>query len=111
MTYGISEETQIRAIDIAHEGRKVKFKVIDSKYTKKRFTVSINFPGEHFVRNTLAAIAVALEYEVSIKDIKNALSQFDGVGRRYDVYKNICKNKKNLTVIDDYGHTPLKLKR
>ena len=58
MTYGISKEAQIRAIDINHEGRKVKFKVIDNKYTKKRFSVSINFPGEHFVRNTLAAIAV-----------------------------------------------------
>jgi UDP-N-acetylmuramate--alanine ligase len=109
VTYGISKEAQIRAIDISHEGRKVKFKVIDNKYTKKRFTVSINFPGEHFVRNTLAAIAVALEYQVSIKDIKNALSKFDGVGRRYDIYKNICKNKKNLTVIDDYGHHPTEI--
>ena len=109
MTYGTSPEAQIRAIDINHEGRKVKFKVIDKKYTKKRFTVSINYPGDHFVRNSLAAIAVALEYQVSIKDIKNALSKFDGVGRRYDVYKNINKNKKNLIVIDDYGHHPTEI--
>ena len=25
------------------------------------------------------------------------------------VYKNICKNKKNLTVIDDYGHHPTEI--
>ena len=31
------------------------------------------------------------------------------MGRRYDVYKNICKNKKNLTVIDDYGHHPTEI--
>ena len=75
VTYGLSKEAQIRAIDITHKGRKVKFKVIDNKYTKKRFTVSINFPGEHFVRNTLAAIAVALEYQVSIKRYKKCIKQ------------------------------------
>ncbi|MBT3918417.1 MAG: UDP-N-acetylmuramate--L-alanine ligase, partial [Nitrosomonadales bacterium] len=86
VTYGTSKEAQIRAIDIAHEGRKVKFRVVDKKYSKKIFTVSINFPGVHFVRNTLAAIAIALEYQVSIKAIKNALTKFEGVGRRYEVY-------------------------
>ncbi|MBT5150348.1 MAG: UDP-N-acetylmuramate--L-alanine ligase [Nitrosomonadales bacterium] len=109
VTYGTSKEAQIRAIDIAHEGRKVKFKVVDKKYSKKIFTVSINFPGVHFVRNTLAAIAIALEYQVSIKAIKNALTKFEGVGRRYEVYKNISKNQKNITVIDDYGHHPTEL--
>ncbi|MBT3826795.1 MAG: UDP-N-acetylmuramate--L-alanine ligase, partial [Nitrosomonadales bacterium] len=109
VTYGTSKEAQIRAIDIAHEGRKVKFRVVDKKYSKKIFTVSINFPGVHFVRNTLAAIAIALEYQVSIKAIKNALTKFEGVGRRYEVYKNISKNQKNITVIDDYGHHPTEL--
>lgn len=109
VTYGTSKEAQIRAIDIAHEGRKVKFKVVDKKYSKKIFTVSINFPGVHFVRNTLAAIAIALEYQVSIKAIKNALTKFEGVGRRYEVYENISKNQKNITVIDDYGHHPTEL--
>ena len=109
VTYGTSPEAQIRAIDINHVGRKVKFRVIDKKYTKKKFTVSINYPGDHFVRNSLAAIAVALEYQVSIKDIKNALIKFDGVGRRYDVYENISKNKKNIIVIDDYGHHPTEI--
>ncbi|MBT7482490.1 MAG: UDP-N-acetylmuramate--L-alanine ligase [Nitrosomonadales bacterium] len=109
VTYGTSKEAQIRAIDIAHEGRKVKFRVVDKKYSKKIFTVSINFPGVHFVRNTLAAIAIALEYQVSIKAIKNALTKFEGVGRRYEVYENISKNQKNITVIDDYGHHPTEL--
>jgi UDP-N-acetylmuramate--alanine ligase len=83
--------------------------VVDKKYSKKIFTVSINFPGVHFVRNTLAAIAIALEYQVSIKAIKNALTKFEGVGRRYEVYENISKNQKNITVIDDYGHHPTEL--
>jgi UDP-N-acetylmuramate-alanine ligase len=28
---------------------------------------------------------------MSIKDIKNALIKFDGVGRRYDIYENISR--------------------
>ena len=91
VTYGISKESQIRAIDITYEGRKVKFKVIDKKYTKKIFSVSINFPGIHFVRNALAAIAVGLEYKVSIEAIKNALIKFEGVKRRFEVYSNVYK--------------------
>jgi len=109
VTYGISKESQIRAIDITYEGRKVKFKVIDKKYTKKIFSVSINFPGIHFVRNALAAIAVGLEYKVSIEAIKNALIKFEGVKRRFEVYSNVYKNKKNFTVIDDYGHHPTEI--
>jgi len=109
VTYGISKESEIRAVDITYEGRKVEFKVIDKKYTKKTFSVSINYPGIHFVRNTLAAIAVGLEYKVSIEAIKNALIKFEGVKRRFEVYSNICKNKKNFTVIDDYGHHPTEI--
>ena len=109
VTYGTSKDSQIRAIDIKHEGRKVKFRVVDKKYSKKTFTVSINFPGIHFVRNALAAIAVGLEYKVSIENIKNALIKFAGVGRRFEVYTNITKNKKNITVIDDYGHHPTEI--
>lgn len=109
VTYGTAKDSQIRAIDIKHEGRKVKFRVVDKKYSKKTFTVSINFPGIHFVRNALAAIAVGLEYKVSIENIKNALIKFAGVGRRFEVYTNITKNKKNITVIDDYGHHPTEI--
>ena len=67
------------------------------------------FPGIHFVRNALAAIAVGLEYKVSIENIKNALIKFAGVGRRFEVYTKITKNKKNITVIDDYGHHPTEI--
>ena len=109
VTYGTSKYSEIRAIDIKHEGRKVKFRVVDNKYSKKTFTVSINFPGIHFVRNALAAIAVGLEYKVSIENIKNALIKFAGVGRRFEVYTKITKNKKNITVIDDYGHHPTEI--
>ena len=31
------------------------------------------------------------------------------MGRRYDVYENISKNKKNIIVIDDYGHHPTEI--
>ena len=51
--------------------------------------------------NTLAAIAVGLEYGVSVKVIQKALEKFNGVARRYDVYRNTSKSNKIFTVVDD----------
>jgi UDP-N-acetylmuramate--alanine ligase len=86
------------------------FVVHDKRYTNTKFDVSINLPGIHYVNNTLAAIAVGLEYGVSIKHIQKALKEFEGVARRYDVYRDISKNNKNFIVIDDYGHHPTEIR-
>ena len=53
---------------------------------------------------------MGLEYGVSIKHIQKALKEFEGVARRYDVYRDISKNNKNFIVIDDYGHHPTEIR-
>tara|TARA_B100001564_G_scaffold222680_1_gene187690 strand:- start:339 stop:950 length:612 start_codon:yes stop_codon:yes gene_type:complete len=85
------------------------FKVRDKKYKKDEFEIGINFPGEHFVRNTLAAISIGLEYGVSISNIKRSISNFKGVARRYEIYDDILIKDKRLKVIDDYGHHPTEI--
>lgn len=58
--------------------------------------------GSHNVSNTLAAIAVAHEAEISWETIKSGLMSFRGVGRRLEkIYSD-----GEFLVIDDYGHHP-----
>ena len=109
VTYGLKNNVDIKAVNIKHEGNKVHFKVIDNKYNHNEFFITINFPGEHFVRNTLAAIAIGLEYGVSENSIKKALSKFQGVERRYEIYNNVLIQNKKIKVIDDYGHHPTEI--
>jgi len=110
VTYGISEKAQIKAVKLVHKEERMSFVVEDNVYTKSQFNININLPGVHYVNNTLAAIAVGLEYGVSVKVIQKALEKFNGVARRYDVYRNISRSNKIFTVVDDYGHHPTEIK-
>jgi UDP-N-acetylmuramate--alanine ligase len=110
ITYGTANDAQIQAIDITHHQEKMSFTVIDKYFKKTKFKVTINLPGLHYVNNSLAAIAIGLDNGVTIKNIQLALLNFQGVSRRYDIYKNIQIGKKEMMVIDDYGHHPTEIK-
>jgi UDP-N-acetylmuramate--alanine ligase len=108
-TYGLSPQAQIRAIDVEHRGGKMHFRVQrDGRdLLKTDFSVQLNLPGVHNVRNALAAIAVGLEVGVPEKSIVNALAEFKGVGRRFQRYGELkLADGGHFTLIDDYGHHP-----
>ena len=109
VTYGLSSKVDIQAVNIKYEENRMNFRVIDNKYNHNEFDILINFPGDHFVRNTLAAISIALEYGVSKNNIQSALANFEGVSRRYEIYNNILIKYKTIKVIDDYGHHPTEI--
>ena len=110
ITYGIGNDAQIQAKNITHHEEKMSFTVIDKYFKKTEFKVTINLPGLHYVNNSLAAIAIGLDNGVTIKNIQLALLNFQGVSRRYDIYKNIKFGKKEIILIDDYGHHPTEIK-
>ncbi len=105
-TYGISEEAQVRAFDIEHCGGQMKFRV---KRNGHSFPVTLNLPGLHNVRNALAAVAVGVELNISDDAIAKALSEFKGVGRRFQNYGEIPIKGGSYTLIDDYGHHPAEM--
>nr|MDA3808373.1 UDP-N-acetylmuramate--L-alanine ligase [Thiomicrorhabdus sp.] len=76
---------------------------------EQSFDVVLNTPGRHNVLNALAAISVALELNVSITAIQQALLEFGGVGRRFEVYPDRLIGQKKVTLVDDYGHHPTEL--
>ncbi len=110
ITYGLSKNALIQAKKLKHQENKMSFWVEDKFFKMKSFEVEINLPGEHYVRNALAAIAIGLEYGLSIPEIKRGLKDFSGVGRRYEIFTNCYHHKKNFVLVDDYGHHPTEIK-
>ena len=117
-TYGQGEEAQIRAVNVRHEGGKMRFTAQCRHDEKCLFEgkpldldITLNLAGEHNVLNALAAIAVGLEIGVAPAAIVAALSEFEGVGRRMQRYGEIpLASGGTFTLIDDYGHHPVEMK-
>ena len=104
-TYGISEEADVRAVNIRQHGLEMHF---DVHFTSGVVIeqVVLNMPGHHNVLNALAAIAVANELGVSEVAIKTALSGFAGVGRRAQAAGELFFDGGSARLFDDYGHHP-----
>ncbi|PWT76289.1 MAG: UDP-N-acetylmuramate--L-alanine ligase, partial [Proteobacteria bacterium] len=111
-TYGLSEQAQIRASDIRHEGGRMRFtaEIKANGAPGKRLDLELNLPGVHNVQNALAALAVGLELQVPDQAIARALREFRGVGRRFQRYGQIdLPGGGSFTLIDDYGHHPAEM--
>lgn len=110
MTYGMSEEARIRAKNVRADNGKMHFTVERINGVTTTFDVTLNLPGNHYVLNALAAIAVASELNVPDAAIIKALKEFKGVGRRFERYGEIpAKTGGTFTLIDDYGHHPIEM--
>jgi UDP-N-acetylmuramate--alanine ligase len=68
--------------------------------------VRSRLPGEHNVRNVLAALAVSHRLGVPWKAAREAVSEYTGVGRRFQVLGQV----RGVVVIDDYAHHPTEIK-
>ena len=115
MTYGFSEEARIRGRNVKADNGKMHFTVDRVNGKTTTFDVTLNLPGNHYVLNALAAIAIASELNVADKHIIKALAEFKGVGRRFERYgevavrSNHAKASGTFTLIDDYGHHPVEM--
>ena len=113
-TYGLSEGAQVRAIDVKPDNGQMHFTVQRRNgVTLPDLAITLNLPGEHNVRNALAAIAIATELDVPDVAIQKALADFKGVGRRFQSYGDVRLKAENgagsFRVIDDYGHHPVEM--
>ncbi len=109
--YGLSEEAQVRAIDVRAENGRMHFTALrHNGVMLPPLAVTLNLPGLHNVRNALAAIAVAAELGVDDAAVVKALTEFHGVGRRFQRYGEIdLPAGGRFTLIDDYGHHPVEM--
>ena len=101
MTYGLSEDARVRAINVVANAGQMQFTVqrINGKTTE--FDVTLNLPGVHYVQNALAAIAIASELNVPDAAIIKALKEFKGVGRRFERYGEVPARVVNGLALQD----------
>jgi UDP-N-acetylmuramate--alanine ligase len=111
-TYGTREGAQIRAVDICHQSGQMHFTAqCRQNGTPRDLKITLNLAGTHNVLNALGAIAVALEVGVADDAIVAALSEFEGISRRFQRYGEVSlPDGGRYTLIDDYGHHPVEMK-
>ncbi len=108
--YGFSEDAQVRATNVRADDGKMHFTVSRVNGVTTTFNATLNLPGNHYVLNALAAIAIASELNVPDTAIIKALKEFKGVGRRFERYGEVAaKTGGTFTLIDDYGHHPVEM--
>ncbi len=103
ITYGIENEADCRATNIRALPTGTHFTVTHKQKTLKDLHLPLH--GTHNILNCLAAIVVALELNISEKTIHKALSEFQGVKRRFTQTGVV----QGITIIDDYGHHPTEI--
>lgn len=103
VTYGLETRADLLADDIKFDGLSSYFRVRNQGHILGY--VHLRMPGRHNIANSLAAIAVGLELEISFDKIQHALETFQGVHRRFEVLGTV----DNIVVVDDYAHNPAKL--
>ena len=105
LTYGINNKN----VDFYAENIKFNndgFPEFDVYYHNNFYeNIKLNVPGMHNVLNALGCIALCNEYKLRSENIKNGLSKFTGVGRRFE-YKG---RVNNASIYDDYGHHPTEI--
>ena len=109
LTYGLSEDVELRAVNVSAAHGKMKFTAVSTR-DKKVLDVELNLAGMHNVLNALSAIAIAREIGIDDAHIARALASFTGVGRRFQRYGEVeIPGKGAFTLIDDYGHHPVEM--
>lgn len=103
ITYGLTAQADVTASDIVHEGFTSTFTL--SLDGERLGEMHLPVPGLHNVYNSLAAVAVGLELEVSFPVIAGALASYTGTQRRFQK-RGVAEG---IAVYDDYAHHPAEI--
>jgi UDP-N-acetylmuramate--alanine ligase len=98
--YGLSSSADVRGVNITFDERGSRFEVPGVGWFR------LFVPGEHNVRNALAAIAVARELGISAAAITTGLAKFLGVDRRFQILGEFG----GALIVDDYAHHPTEIR-
>ena len=108
-TYGQKFGSNFRIKNIRQFKFYSKFEILVNLPNKKVFNIKdIEIPliGIHNIRNSVAAVGVALSVGIPIQKIKKGLRNFQGVQRRF----NKIFDYNGIDFYDDYAHHPTEIK-
>jgi UDP-N-acetylmuramate--alanine ligase len=97
---GTGPDADLRIADVRQEVARTRARL--ALPGGRTVTITLRVPGLHNVRNAAMAIGVAAELGADVERASDALEQFGGVGRRFDLVGVTC----GVTVVDDYAHHP-----
>ncbi|HHY45026.1 MAG TPA: UDP-N-acetylmuramoyl-tripeptide--D-alanyl-D-alanine ligase [Firmicutes bacterium] len=98
--YGLAEGNDVRAVDLRSLGGDGSS--FTAVYKNDRFPLVVRVPGAHMVQNSLAAVAVGLEFGMSPNEIREGLENAQMSPMRLEV-----RRQNGLTVINDaYNASP-----
>jgi UDP-N-acetylmuramate--alanine ligase len=102
--YGFEQDCRVRAERPRHDGNISYFRLLLEDQDLGEFSVPL--PGRHNIQNALAAIAISLFLGVAPEQIREALSCFEGVARRFEIRSTVG----DVLHVDDYGHHPTEIR-
>lgn len=104
ITYGVSAQADLEATSIACGAFSSSYRL---RYRDRDLgEFHLRLPGRHNVLDSIAAVAVAMELEVSPDVAREALAAFTGVDRRFQ----LRGQERGISVVDDYGHHPTEIR-
>jgi UDP-N-acetylmuramate--alanine ligase len=104
ITYGTSPDADFVARNLCVRGMETHFEVERAGTPIGGLTVRL--PGRHHALNALAALAAASELDVAFDTVRDALVEFGGIHRRFEV----CGEVAGIMVVSDYGHHPAEIR-
>ncbi len=106
-SYGINKNSNFQILNVIQKTDISSFDLKINIPGNKKFIKNIKVPliGMHNIKNVTSVVAVAYSIGISEKIIKNGLSKFKGVQRRF----NFLFKKNNSLFIDDYAHHPTEI--
>ncbi|WP_180792792.1 UDP-N-acetylmuramate--L-alanine ligase [Vibrio parahaemolyticus] len=104
ITYGFSDDADVRIENYHQEGQQGKFTVV--RKGRANLDITLNIPGRHNALNASAAIAVATEDDIEDEAILKAMAGTQGTGRRFDHLGEFDTGNGHAMLVDDYGHHP-----
>ena len=99
-TYGLSAGAQVRAVDVKANAAGMDFRVIDEGVDRGTFRIPV--PGVHNLQNALGAAAAARCFGVDWGTVRDGLTAFQGVERRFETVGLV----RGILIVDDYAHHP-----
>jgi UDP-N-acetylmuramate--alanine ligase len=104
ITYGVSAQANLRVkhCSAGHMASQFHLQAGGSDLGMFR----LRLPGAHNALNAAAAVAVGLELDIPVDTMREALENFTGVERRFQV-RGV---ERGVAVIDDYGHHPTEIR-
>ena len=94
VTFGIENKSDIMPYDIVSSDSGSTYKI---DIEGKAYTVNVTVGGNHFVLNSLCAIAIGRIFGISMEDILDGIKNFELTKRRMQIEKN----KDGATIIND----------